>query len=274
MLVDEPDGIENVMGSQHSPADNGVDQSNTWEQYIVDSSYYKFVTPNGRPVSFEPGIYFVGDITPLLPLDDIAWIQEQVSTGHEGQMELGDGRKIAVWATFGSTYRHLDESNREYFLSRPLIGIIEIELEINTNMDQGQVDYYKSPFECSCREGEVPEGTGVDDTYQKIRILKFGEIVKFTLYEYNTCEGMRQQSEPRIENIMKWRNKKQKTTGPIDKFGLGVARFFNEIGLDPNELDEESKKNLVDMFKRALPFYVHTGKDEKDDHNEEAEYNE
>ena len=246
MNIDEQDGIENEPEYSYGP-----------NVHTVPNSYFK----NGHAILFQPGIYFVGDLTPLLELEEIQWIEEKLSLGYDGKMELEDERAFAVWATLGSTAWHLDESRRQYCLSRPLIGIIKIrELEIDTRMKQGQVVSFPDLFECSCLDGEV-EVSGKHDDFQKIRILNFGERVKFTLYEFNTCEGMRQKSEPRIKPVTKWRNQTQETTDPLDKFGLGVARFLNEVGLDPQGLDKKTIKAFSDMFEGALPFYADADKD-------------
>ena len=103
MKIEEQDGIEN---------ENEPDYSDGPNVPFGTYSYFK----NGHAVLFEPGDYFVGDLIPLLELDEIKWIEEKLSLGYEGKMELGDTRPIAVWATLGSTAWHLDDSRRKYCL--------------------------------------------------------------------------------------------------------------------------------------------------------------
>ena len=62
-----PDGIENEKAAKlsHAEHEERYDDNHIWD----NKSYYDYVHPNCGTVLFKSGIYFVGDLTPLLELE-------------------------------------------------------------------------------------------------------------------------------------------------------------------------------------------------------------
>ena len=78
--------------------------------------------------------------------------------------------------------------------------------------------------------------------YDKIRILNFGEKVKFTLYTYRTVEGMELYSD--------------KDFGEIPNKRFLVVKVINQLGLDVNEMDIEKLKRLIGMIGTEISRYT------------------
>ena len=202
MSIDESDGLDEWEGDMISHAVHGS-QNDEHDR----KNYFNFVHQRGPNEVLKAGDYFVGDLTPMLTESEMSVVSSRLNH-HGGYIELDGDRSVVVWPTIVTRGRHLDDSNREYLLGHYLIGTIRLPhkpphdaekwkldqyAKMLSNTRWGQVIHYEEEFSCSCYEGEVPlanSGGSTDQIYEKIRILNFGEQVKFTLYEYNTVEGM------------------------------------------------------------------------------------
>jgi hypothetical protein len=242
---------------------HGRVNKNTWHE----QNYFDHLHQNGRIEVLEAGDYFVGDINFILTTDESDALTGWMNDGERGLIQLRNGLKVVVWPTLATKRRHLDDEGREYLLGHYQIGIIKLPdkpredsekwqfdhyAQVLSKTMQGQIVHYEKEFSCSCYDGKVELDNGSnlivgDQEYNKIRILNFGEQVRFTLSEHRTCEDMEIYSDPKTEKIPRWCDKN--FDKPDDPLGNGVnffAKIVHRIGFDPTEKDiEKLKRNLI-----------------------------
>ena len=243
------DGLEGLPGDMDSYSDYG------WLRRV------NHLHQNGPDVVLKAGDYFVGDINPISTHDESEALTGWMEEGERGLIRLNNNLEVVVWPTIATKRRHLDDKGKQYFLGHFLIGIIKLPdkppddsekwrldlyAQVLSKTMQGQIVHYEKEFSCSCYDGKVSSADSLDlgdKEKDKIRILNFGEQVRFTLSEHSTCEDMELYDDPKIKKIPRWRDENfDKPDDPLGNSVNFIAKVIHNLGMDPTEKHIEKLK--------------------------------